>query len=357
MSQLENIINTKKGKHLIFDERKEIEKMLRIGVSIRKIAKELCRNESTIKREIKRGTIVEFKANKYLSKDPNYPTSVERKVYYAKEGQRNYELHRLNCGNKSKLLCCKESVKYVEKEIRSGAKRSPDSAIGYAKANNLFQGEEFCTKTFYSWVKAGLVNVNVFDLLLVIRREPDKKAIKRKKKLGKSIDLRPSIVETREEFGHWEGDLIVGKEQKTFIFTLVERKTRIGLAFKIPNRESINIVDVIDKLEKRYGEHFKKIFKSITFDNGSEFSDSAGMEKDDRLKVYYAHPYSSYERGTNENWNGIVRRYIPKGSSFEYLTDKDIERIVYYINTLPRKRIGYKTPLDLWNKEISAMVA
>jgi IS30 family transposase len=113
---------------------------------------------------------------------------------------------------------------------------------------------------------------------------------------------------------------------------------------------------IIDDLEKEFGTHFKNIFKTITFDNGSEFSTSTEMEKDGRTSVYYAHPYSSWERGTNENWNGIVRRFIPKGSSFEYLQKEDIERVRCYINTLPRKRFGYKTPMDLWRDEISAIM-
>ncbi|MDR3052035.1 MAG: IS30 family transposase, partial [Oscillospiraceae bacterium] len=103
--------------------------------------------------------------------------------------------------------------------------------------------------------------------------------------------------------------------------------------------------------------HFSDIFKSITFDNGSEFADSAAMERDGRINIYYAHPYSSFERGTNENWNGIVRRFIPKGKSFDNLTDQDIQRISHYINTLPRKRFGYKTPLDLWQAQMDGILA
>jgi len=105
----------------------------------------------------------------------------------------------------------------------------------------------------------------------------------------------------------------------------------------------------------KYGEDYSKIFKTCTFDNGSEFADSTGME-DTGTTVYYAHPYSSFERGTNENWNGIVRRFIPKGSSFDNLTEEDLQRISHYINTMPRKRFGYKTPLDLWHEQMNDMM-
>ena len=110
-------------------------------------------------------------------------------------------------------------------------------------------------------------------------------------------------------------------------------------------------------LQAQYGAHFSKIFKTITFDNGLEFAASEAMERDNRTQAYYAHPYSSFERGTNENWNGIVRRFIPKGSSFKRLTNDDMIRIANYINTLPRKRFRYRTPKDLWEEEIYAIMA
>ena len=229
-------------------------------------------------------------------------------------------------------------------------KWSPDAAIGYARENHLFDCL-ITTKTFYNWIDDGLVKVGNLDLLLKVRRRHKKPRRERKKVLGKSIDLRPQEVETREEFGHWEGDGIVGAGQKGHLITLVERKLGIGFLFNVGDRKSGRIVEVINILEKRYNtDKFRQIFKTITFDNGSEFSVSNDLEVNGRTSVYYAHPYSSFERGTNENWNGMVRRFIPKKSSFDNLTDSDMNRIALYINTLPRKRFGYKTPLDLWNE-------
>jgi IS30 family transposase len=123
--------------------------------------------------------------------------------------------------------------------------------------------------------------------------------------------------------------------------------------FNAGNREDDKIVAILDDLENRFGRHFSDIFKSITFDNGSEFANSPAMERNGRTEVYYAHPYSSFERGTNENWNGIVRRFIPKGKTFDNLDDATIARIYHYINTLPRKRFGYRTPLDLWHEQLN----
>jgi len=331
--------------------------MLREGLSRGEIAKILHRGKSTIKREIKRGSVTQRKRNPSMNKSPDTPEYIEYTMYFADTGQRVYAQRRANCGSKCKLTACAELVSFVEDSVLGPAKWSPDAAIGHARVNNLFPGQSLSTKTFYNWIDDGLVKIKNIDLLLKVRRKPNKPRKERKKVLGKSIDERPAVVDTRAEFGHWEGDGIVGKGRQGHLITLVERKLGIGLLFNAGDRNSIRIVEIIDKLQDKYGIHFHSIFKTITFDNGSEFADSDGIEKDNRTTVYYAHPYSSYERGTDENWNGIVRRFIPKGSSFDSLTEDDLRRINHYINTLPRKRFNYRTPLDLWNEQIADIIA
>jgi len=354
MSQENNTTRTHKSEHLTAPERKTIERMLKAGANKGEIARALYRDKSTIKREIKRGSVTQRHRSKYESKDPKREY-VETKIYFADVGQRVYEENRSNCGSKNKAGNCPDLISFVESKILGAEKWSPDAAIGYAKVNRLYPEQEFTTKTFYNWVDDGLVKVKNIDLLLKVRRKPPSPRRQRKKVLGKSIESRPTIVETREEFGHWEGDGIVGKKQQGQLITLVERKIGVGLLFNAQNREEHQIVKILDSLQAQYGSSFSTIFKSITFDNGSEFSDSAGMEKDGRTEVYYAHPYSSFERGTNENWNGIVRRFIPKGKSFDNLDDSTIQRINHYINTMPRKRFGYKTPLDLWKEHLDVL--
>jgi len=357
MSQSELNTQARKREHLNIQERIIIQRMIRSGADKRAIARALYRDTSTIKREIKRGSVQRLKRNPYESKDPKSPEFIEYTVYYADAGQRVYEEHRRNCGGKNKVVACADFVSFVEDKILGSEKWSPDAAIGYAKMHKLFPGQEFSTKTFYNWTDDGLVRVKNLDLLLKVRRRPKKPRRERKKVLGKSIEERPDIVQTREEFGHWEGDGIVGKGRRGQLITLVERTIGIGLLFNAGDRSSNRIVEILDSLEQKYGHHFSTIFKTITFDNGVEFSNSAAMESDNRTKIYYAHPYSSFERGTNENWNGIVRRFIPKGSSFDHLTEQDISRINHYINTLPRKRFGYKTPLQLWQKQLEGIIS
>lgn len=357
MSQSESSIKKQKWEHLNEGERKIIQRMLKDGANQAEIARTLYRDKSTIKREIKRGSVLQRRNNPYASRNPKVPDYLEKTVYFWDVGQATYNKNRQNCGGGNKVIACSELVVFVETKIFGTEKWSPDAAIGFAKANRLFPGHEFCTKTFYNWIDDGLVRVKNIDLLLKVRRRPKKPRKERKKILGKSIDERPSCVETREEYGHWEGDGIVGKKQQGQLITLVERKTGIGLLFNVQSKESGKIVDVLNGLQQKYGKYFSEIFKTITFDNGPEFSDSAGMENGRRTQVYYAHPYSSYERGTNENWNGIVRRFVPKGKSFDSITDMDMKRIAHYINTLPRKRFGYRTPLDLWNENIRTILS
>jgi IS30 family transposase len=353
MSREKNTTPRKKREHLTEAERKTIERMVREGANKGEIARALYRDKSTIKREIRRGSVTQQKFNFKKGERGVY----ECITYLANEGERVYKQNRLNCGRKNKISACSELVSFVEEKVLGREKWSPDAAIGYAKANNIVPGQSFSTKTFYNWVEGGLVTVKNIDLLLKVRRKPKAARVHRQRKriLGKSIEERPAIVDDRTEFGHWEGDGIVGKRWKGQLITLVERKIGIGLLFNVGCRDNGHIVKILDTLEKQYGSHFREIFKSITFDNGWEFSSSAAMERGGRTQVYYAHPFSSFERGTNENWNGIVRRFIPKGKCFDSLDCKTLLRINHYINTLPRKRFGYKSPLDLWHDHINML--
>lgn len=350
--------NTKlrESEHLNHEERKTIERQLRAGVSKKAIALLLVRDISTIKREIKRGTVVQRKRNPYQGKKINYREFIEYKAYLADAGQRVYEKNRQNCGAKNKIIKCKELVNFVESKILSPEKWSPDAAIGYARENGLFQ-DMVTTKTFYNWIEDSLIRVKNIDLHLKVRRKESSTRKERKKCLGKSIDERPAEVDMRELFGHWEGDGIVGKGGKGHIITLVERKHGIGLMWNVQDRKEDKILTVLKRLKNGLGEHFREVFKTITFDNGAEFSACEEMEKLGGPVIYYAHPYSAWERPTNEHWNGLVRRFIPKGKSFSDLTDNDMERIAHYINTLPRKRLGYKTPLQLWEDELQAILS
>jgi IS30 family transposase len=207
----------------------------------------------------------------------------------------------------------------------------------------------------YNWIEGGPMKVKNGDLLLKVRRKQPTKVKEQKRRYGKSIDERSEKANTREEFGHWEGDSIIGKDRRGHVITLLERKRRVGLMFKFDKMRAKNMVTVLRILQGRYRKQFREIFKSITFDNGSEFAYNKEMSR--YTKVYYAHAYRSCERASNENFNGIVRRFIPKGSDITALSQDDIDRINHWINTLPRRLLGYKTALEMFRQETDKLSA
>ena len=171
---------------------------------------------------------------------------------------------------------------------------------------------------------------------------------------GESIEQRPEEIDGREEFGHWEGDTVYsgkGKRKTTrALLTMTERKTRKEIIIAIPNRKAETVVKALDALERKLGaRRFRAIFKSITFDNGTEFAAAEELERScvnkhlPRTKVYFCHPYSSWERGTNENTNGMIRRRFPKGTNFAAVTNAQIVQAENWINNYPRKILGYKS--------------
>ena len=179
----------------------------------------------------------------------------------------------------------------------------------------------------------------------------------------RSISKRPKVANERTEVGHWEMDTVYsGKEcSSTCLLTLTERKTRTEIIRQIPDRTASSVKAEIDEFEREMGtDVFRGIFKSITPDNGAEFSDAQGLEKSmladgSRTQLFFAHPYSSFERGTNENHNGIIRRFIPKGSDIAHWTQKSIREIQDWMNNYPRKILGGDSPMGELGKELGAV--
>jgi len=183
-----------------------------------------------------------------------------------------------------------------------------------------------------------------------VRIKPKKKRIRQqKRKLGRSIEQRPAEVNDRKEFGHWEGDTVIGKGHKSAVLTLVERKTTKGFILPLLNNSARSVTDAFRTLKEL--PCYDKLFKSITFDNGSEFADCHKMETEN-LQIYFAHPYSAFERGANENYNGMIRRYIPKGRDLNQYSQSDLNRINNQIDSLPRKRHNYKTAQMMFDLEL-----
>lgn len=175
---------------------------------------------------------------------------------------------------------------------------------------------------------------------------------------GKSIETRPQEVKGRGSFGHWEMDSIMGcKGSKKALLVLTERRTRMGIVMLLEDHTAASVVKAINSLERRFGKLFYKLFKSITVDNGCEFQDFEGIEaahrrKGKRTVVFFCHPYSAFERGSNENMNRLIRRFFPKGTSFDTVKPEEVRAAERWVNNYPRKLLGWKSAAMLFEKEL-----
>jgi IS30 family transposase len=165
------------------------------------------------------------------------------------------------------------------------------------------------------------------------------------------IDERPLEVDYRVKIGHWEGDTVIGKDRKHCIVTLVERKTGYVIIKKVSARTVEQVNQACMAAIAQHSEHFK----TITFDNGTEFHGYKILEEKFPVTCYFAHPYHSWERGTNENTNGLIRQYLPKRSCMKNVSQTDCDLIAYKLNTRPRKRLGFKTPFEVYYRSASPL--
>ena len=336
----------KKYQHLTSEERHIIEVRLNEDKwSIYAIAKSLGRPYNTIKNEINRGTV-------YL-----YNGKVTR--YKADKGEEVYLEHRRNSCRNYRCLETAGFLRYVEDQFFDEG-WSLDATVGYAKANGLYSSKEMvCTKTLCNYVDLGLLKIKNIDLPEKLsRKTKSKKNRENKRKLGNSIEQRPDIVDTREEFGHWEIDSVIGRkvEGESQVMTIVERKLRESIWIKVRDHSAEAIDEALSALMDQFGDKYNEVFKSITGDNGSEFANLYQIEAKG-IAVYFTHPYSSYEKGTNECHNKMLRRFIPKGKSIDDYSADDILYFADKINNLPRKILGYRTPEELFEQELDRIYA
>jgi IS30 family transposase len=338
-----NTTSARTFKHLSKFDRGKIKALLEEGLSASQIARKLGRHRSTISREIKRGTTTQIRSDL---------TTYE--TYFPETGQAVYEKNRLACGKKPKVLQVQPFLQYAEDKILK-EKWSPDAVVGAARREDKFdKASMVCIKTLYSYIDKQILNVRNIDLLLKTRRKPKKSVSRIHKRLyGKSISERPKTMEERKEFGHWEIDTVIGKRSNDkALLTLTERKTRQHLILPLETKNAEAVDKALNHLKKQFGPLFTHLFKSITSDNGTEFVSL----NNHGIDVYYAHPYSAWERATNERHNGLLRRFIPKGKAIKDLTLSQIERVQNWCNHLPRKILDYRTPAELFAQEVQQLV-
>ena len=347
MEQINYTAKSAKYKHLTERDRYRLEGYLETGLAVKAIAQKLNSHLSTIYREIKRGQVKRIKSD-----------LTEYQAYRANTAHTDYESKVTNRAHPLKIEKYKELADYIQKRIRA-EKYSPDAVIGRINLKDQEFKGLICTKTLYNYIDRGvfegITNYSLWEIRK--RRKRRYKQVTRislKNKGSRSIEERPETINNRLEYGHWEGDSIIGKRlgRKDALFTLSERMTREQIVLKIGSATQEAILKALDKLEEDYGGYFQEKFKSITLDNGREFLDwesieRSGLDCKKRTLVYFAHPYSSWERGTNENQNRMIRRFIPKGTDISKLSNKEIERIENWMNNYPRRILGYKTANEL----------
>ena len=234
---------------------------------------------------------------------------------------------------------------------------SPDAFVGFLKHSPDWKDKPLVsTKTLHNYIDQSKLSVRNIDLPMKTKLNTKKKRVRKNRRvLGQSIAERPPEIESRMEFGHWEIDTVEGKmSDDNALLTLIERKTRNYYAIKIDDQEHDSVDYAINKLQHSFGELFPKVFKTITSDNGSEFSNLSSFLKN-ITDVYFARPYASYERGSNERHNGLLRRYIPKGKAISDYSRDAIKHVYQTLNNLPRKILNYQQPAVLFEQELAKL--
>lgn len=321
---------------LSIEEREKIHLGLWQGKSIRQIAFELGRSPSTICRELQR----------------NFPR--QRMVYTPRLAHQRARETIKKRGQRPRLKS--PIIRNYVKDKLVNEDWSPEQIAGTLPSDHsgwTISHEAIYQYVYAQYARQGYGHCVGENLRIYLKRKH--KARKRKKipykqekgiKNRISIDERPTIVDQKIELGHWEGDSIVSRKSKVSLNTLVERVSGLVKISKIINGTGIETAKVVTNRLENIPESMRK---SLTVDNGGENAGHQEITNHLGLAVYFAHPYHSWERGTNENTNGLIRYYFPKGTDFATISDERIREVEEKLNTRPRKRLGYKTPQEVFN--------
>ena len=317
------------SKHITEKQRYAISKMLQVPMSKKDIAEAIGVDRSNIYREIKRNC--DSRSGKYN------PDLAQRKA-----DKRKFE-------KKRKEVFTQAMKKRVKKLLRKDL--SPEQIVGRSQVENIAMVSH---ETIYCWIWQDKRQGG--DLHKSLRRQGRKYSKRGSKNAGRGfipnrveIDQRPSIVEQKERFGDLEIDTIIGKNHKGAILTINDRATSRVWIRKLSGKEAIPVAKItVWALRK-----VKNLIHTITADNGKEFAKHEDIAQKLEIKFYFCKPYHSWERGANENTNGLIRQYIPKGKDFSEVTNKQIKWIENKLNNRPRKRLGYLTPNEKFKQIIN----
>ena len=311
--------------HFTIEERILSRFLMMSGLSVRAIARTLNRAPSTISRELKRNA---NKQGDYL------PYLAEQK----------YRHRRKNCGKKPILKNDSDVKQYIIDCLMQ--EWSPDEIAGRIRLTGKFPPISY--NTIYRSIAKGYIPKK-YRKHLRFKKIKNRKR-KKNDRRGSIADRvmiveRPNEINNRTEFGHWEGDTVLGRRNTGAIGTLVERLSRFTISFRMDNLKN----DVFrEKAVEAFLSYPKCCKKSITVDNGKEFLSHKLLSKQTGMNIYFCEPYSPWQRGTNEYTNHLIRQYYPKGTSFSIFNDTQLQAVIDKLNNRPRKVLGYKTPNEVF---------
>lgn len=317
--------------HLNSDERDKLAVLRSKGLSIRAIAKELGRNPGTVSRELKR----------------NAPP-VNLGYYLAHKAQGRAVARRRAAVRRPRLKSPRVRG-YVGRMLKRGW--SPELIAG--RIEHLKWPERVSHEAIYQWVYESAPEL--IPCLVRRHRERYKRGYSRKHNKSHipgrvSITKRPKAVERRRQFGHWEADTMVSRESRSSMQTVVERKARFTRLNKLPNREAPSMRKTLNKALCKLPKGMRK---SITYDNGSENVEHELVNATLETKSYFCHPYTSQEKGTVENTNGLIRRHWPRYTDFAKLSHAEVKTVERWLNSRPRKCLGFQTPAEVFAQGVA----
>lgn len=330
-------------KHLTYTNRLQIEAWLKAKKSVAWIAEQIGCSRPTIYRELKKGRYIKMNTDLTFSE-----------AYAPEIAEDKYQANLRAKGGQLKIANDYGLVDYLEFMIVD-KRFSPEAALAQIKKDNLEFKTSISKTTLYRYIDMGLfLRLTNKDLPYKGKRKKRSHKVRpRRAPFGKSIETRPDHINNRESFGHWEMDCVEGKKgTKKALLVLTERKTRFERVFLLNNKSSDEVVKTVLRLSDSFSEAFHDVFKSITMDNGSEFASPDKLPTED---TYYCHPYSSWERGSNENQNRMIRRLYPKGTDFTKVTEEDIKAVEDWMNNYPRSMFGYKSATEMYNEEMAIL--
>jgi IS30 family transposase len=299
--------------HLSIIERGQLETLHRLGWSVRAIGKQLGRHHSSIAREIHRGG--------------------SREGYDAQSAQQASQKRRALCIPVGKFN--RELAEELNQRLEETW--SPEQIAQRRRAEGK---SSVCFKTIYRWLYAGRLAAGEVRVLRHKGKRRKPQETRGRFTVGTPISQRPREIRKRETFGHWELDTVVSSrgKSKACVATFLERKSRLYLALKMPDRTAHSMEVACGVVASQFPS---TAFRSATVDRGKEFACYASLERHLQMKVYFADPYSSWQRGSNENGNGLLREFFPKGHDFANVTDEDLAHSIQLINHRPRKCLGW----------------